>query len=57
VSQPVAYSQFVDGKVRPVFEDAHGQYVIDDDGEHIYGVWYIPPEDCHVPIVVTDETP
>jgi len=37
--------------MRPVFEDERGQYVIADDGEPIYGVWYILPEECQVPIV------
>jgi len=56
MNQLVAYTQFVDDKTRPVFEHPSGQYVIADDGEAIYGVWYIPPEECHIPLVVIDET-
>jgi hypothetical protein len=40
--------------MRPVFEDDTGQYVLDDDGEPVRGVWFIPrdPEPEPVPIVV-----
>ena len=42
---PIAYVWFVDGVKRPIFEEPNGrQYVIDDDGEPVYGVWYVPPE-------------
>jgi hypothetical protein len=39
---------------RPVFEQLDSfQYVLDDDGERLHGVWYIPP-DCGVdlPVIV-----
>ncbi len=38
----IAEIQFVDGTMRSVFEDARGQFVQDDEGEPIYGVWFIP---------------
>jgi hypothetical protein len=50
--EPVAHVQFTDGCFRPVFEADGRQFVITDDGERIYGVWYIPPEDRPVPIIV-----
>ena len=37
---PFASIPFADGVVRPVFLDADGrQYVLDDNGQPIYGVW------------------
>lgn len=38
--------------MRPVYEDERGQFVIDEDGCRIRGVWYIPPEECALPIIV-----
>jgi hypothetical protein len=39
----VANTEFVDGVTRPVFETPDGrQYVVDDDGELVFGVWYMP---------------
>jgi hypothetical protein len=29
-----------------------GQYVIADDGEPVYGVWFIPREESCVPVIV-----
>ena len=49
MSDPIAYVEFVDRKARPVFEDARGQYVVADNGEPLYGTWYIPPEDDVLP--------
>jgi hypothetical protein len=37
--------RFVDGKTRLVFEDGCGQFVLDDDGQPVYGTWILPPED------------
>jgi hypothetical protein len=28
------------------------QYVLDDDGEPVYGVWFIPREEADVAVVV-----
>ena len=49
--EPIARVQFVDGNTRPVFEADGRQFVVDDAGERVYGVWYIPPDD-RVPIIV-----
>jgi hypothetical protein len=35
---------FVDGTTRQICEDARGQHVLDDDGQHVYGVWFVPEE-------------
>ena len=40
----ICYTFFADGTRRPVFEDATGQYVIDDEGKPIRRLWFIPPE-------------
>jgi hypothetical protein len=42
---------------RLVYDDAHGQYVLDDQGEAWYGVWYVPREELEAmfgerPIIV-----
>jgi hypothetical protein len=50
--QPVAFVHFAHGPLRPVFEADGRQFVVSDDGERVYGVWYIPPEDSAVPIIV-----
>ena len=45
--EPIAYVWFVDGVKRPIFAEPDGkQYVLDDDGEPIYGVWYIARTRC-----------
>jgi hypothetical protein len=49
---PNCFTEFTDGLMRPVFVDAPGQYVIDDDGEPADGHWYIPREECDVPLIV-----
>ncbi|HLW66473.1 MAG TPA: hypothetical protein VKS79_14255 [Gemmataceae bacterium] len=58
LSQPIASAQFADGACRLVYEDAHGQYVMDDGGEPIYGVWFVPREELEAmfadqPIIVS----
>lgn len=50
---PICYTLFTDGLMRPVFEGARGrQYVIDDDGEPVYGLWFVPRDQCDLPIIV-----
>jgi hypothetical protein len=48
----VADVDFVDGVRRQVYQDRQGrQYVIDETGEPVYGVWFIPPDEpqpCHI---------
>jgi hypothetical protein len=41
----VAYRQFVDGSMRPIYDDGKRQWVVNDDRDHVYGVWYIPREE------------
>jgi hypothetical protein len=43
--EPIAYVYFDDGAERLVFEDERGQFVFDDDGNGVDGIWYIP-EKC-----------
>jgi hypothetical protein len=42
--EPVCFTEFADGLMRPVFEDARGRYVVDDEGDPVYGIWWLPPE-------------
>lgn len=57
MTEPVAYISFDDGVMRPVYEDRPGrQYVIDDGGERVYGVWFIPREvEADRPVIIGDE--
>lgn len=49
----IAYIWFADGVKRPVYQSADGrQYVVDDEGEKVYGVWYIPPEERTGPDII-----
>jgi hypothetical protein len=44
--EAIAHVEFTDGIQRPVYEDERGQFVLDDEGIRVGGVWYIPPEEC-----------
>jgi hypothetical protein len=50
----IARVRFVDGAERPVFDGLDGrQYVLDDEGEPVHGVWYIPPDGrTDLPVIV-----
>jgi hypothetical protein len=49
----VATTEFVDGVWREVWETPDGrQYVVDDDGEFVFGVWHLPHEDSDEPAVI-----
>jgi hypothetical protein len=37
----VAYREFVDGSMRPVYDDGKQQFAIDDEGIRVYGVFFI----------------
>ena len=53
MSQPIAYVEFADGEMRRVFEDARWQYVIADDREPDYRVWFVPREESGVPVIMS----
>jgi hypothetical protein len=43
---------FVDGVTRDVYEDPDSrQWVIGNDGERVYGLWILPPDD---PVIATE---
>ena len=46
--------RFAGGSTRDVFTDDEGQYVIDDDGVKIRGVWLLDAE-ADVPVIATAE--
>jgi hypothetical protein len=48
----IGHCQFADGALRPVYDDGKRQYVIDDDGYRVYGVWLIPKEEPDLPLIV-----
>jgi hypothetical protein len=54
----IAYVKFTDGARRAVYLEASGkQYVVDDWGEKVHGVWYLPPEERIGPDAVVDADP
>jgi hypothetical protein len=48
----IAYREFVDGSVRPIYDDGKRQYVINDDGDHVYGVFFITRDETDLPLIV-----
>ena len=51
--QPVAYTLFTDGVMRPVYDDdEHGQFVVDEHGAESRRVWFGPREERDVPGMV-----
>lgn len=44
--------EFIDGTMRPIYEDGKGQYVVNDDGDHVRGVYLIPRDEPDLPIIV-----
>jgi hypothetical protein len=49
----VAEVHFDDGSIRTAWETEDGlQYVEDDNGEKVYGVWFIPSDEGPKPIIV-----
>jgi hypothetical protein len=55
--EPVAYQLFTDGTCKPVYDDGERQWVEEADGTRVYGVWYVPREECNTPVVVGDDVP
>ena len=53
-SDPViGHRWFVDGIERAVCQDAHGQqYVLDNDGTRVDGIWMVPEEEPDAPLIV-----
>jgi hypothetical protein len=48
----------VNGACRPVYEDATGQCVVDDEGRRVYGVYLIREEEgCNPPMIVGARQP
>ena len=54
-AKQIGQREFVDGSTRIVFEDARGQYVLDDDEERVYGVWLLPDEPTPVNDAALDQ--
>jgi hypothetical protein len=54
----IAYVLFTDGATRAVYLEAGcKQYVLDDWGEKVHGVWYLPPAERIGPNAVVDSDP
>ena len=51
--EPVAFIEFAGGPMRPVYEDEKGQYVIDEFGFRVAGLWFIPKDESDTPTIVT----
>jgi hypothetical protein len=56
--EPIAHIELTGGALRPIFDTPDGrQYVLDDDGQRVYGVWFIPPEVESEPPLIVDPLP
>jgi hypothetical protein len=52
LSMQLGEREFVDRTIRPVWRDDDGrQYVLDDDGETVFGVW-LHPDEYQEPIII-----
>jgi hypothetical protein len=51
-NQIVGYREFVDGSWRPIYDDGKRQWVINDDGDRVYGVFLIPRDEADLPLIV-----
>jgi len=49
---PIVFIEFTDGIERPGWQFHGRQYVIDHDGQPVYGVWYIDRDETPAPIIV-----
>jgi hypothetical protein len=53
MDQAIGYRLFVDGTRRPIYADDLGQYVLDNEGQRVYGVYLLQEEEgCDVPVIV-----
>jgi hypothetical protein len=49
--------QFTDGTTRPIYRDDDGrQYVLDDEGEPVYGTW-LHPDEYQEPVALELQAP
>ena len=52
----IAFVNFTDGTSRAVFEKVDGhQYVVNDEGDPVFGVWFIPKDEIDLPLIVDAE--
>lgn len=50
----VAYRILADGTRTPIYDDGKEQWYVNEIGQRVYGVHFIPPDDCPKPLVVDD---
>jgi hypothetical protein len=56
--QAIGRRHFTDGAERAIFEDYQGgQYVLDDVGQRVEGVWLPPADESDVPLIVVVPAP
>jgi hypothetical protein len=48
----IGHCAFADGAMRPIYDNGRRQYVIDNDGYRVYGVWLIPEDEPDLPLIV-----
>ena len=48
----VGHCAFAHGAMRPIYDDGRWQYVYDNDGNRVYGIWLIPEDEPDLPVVV-----
>jgi hypothetical protein len=50
----IGIRQFSNGSFRTVFEDARGQYVIDDSGHRVHGSWIVEDKEFRDPPLIVE---
>ncbi len=54
----IGHRDFVDGSRRAVYRDGQDQYVQGNDGDKLYGWWFVPTEEEweSIPVIVREQT-
>ena len=60
IPSPIAFTEFADRPVRPVYREAGRQFVIDNRGKRVYGVWWVLfdlfEEPADVPVIIGEQS-
>jgi hypothetical protein len=52
VNERGAFSNFVDGKTRPVYPEPDGRQYVYNYDERVHGVWLVPESEPDLPFIV-----
>jgi hypothetical protein len=55
MDQFIGHVLLVDGATRPIYQQPDGrQYILNEEGERVHGVWMIPEEESFLPTIVVE---